>query len=426
MDRAGELAGRDAARSDTAPGFATWGEYAASLAVPACTGALDLEVNTTTTELDGGATLSDPAQAGATLSIVEALQIAANRTERVAIHFAPAVFAAESPGKIAFGTGCTLPTVTNACVDGRVRGVILDFGGATSACRLDLGADALVVGVELHRLTWQVNLQAGAQIAGCRINSDGQQATPAKEPETVTATTGSTVGPGNSFGNTEGVRIKYAGLPVVRGNYFGLDPVTGVEVFNQFGIDLGSLSECSGTLLVEDNVFRSWTGIFLWMGTGASSSIVVRRNELKAPAGVSLSGAGVLSQEGFLGGLTIGPDNTFRGYAAAIQLDTAGSGATLTRNSISGCQQAIVLANAKVTPPTISKATATFVEGACSGSGTIEVFEDSAGQAATYLGSTACAGGSWRHDSVITGPLVTATLTTAAGTSALSTPVTRQ
>ncbi|MBW2736909.1 MAG: hypothetical protein JRH20_31385, partial [Deltaproteobacteria bacterium] len=101
--------GGEAPIADSSPSFSSWAAYAASLDVPACVGALALEVNTTSVELDGGTALSDPANAGPTLSLMEAVQIAANRTERVAIVFSEAVFPPQSPSTISMDTSCSLP-----------------------------------------------------------------------------------------------------------------------------------------------------------------------------------------------------------------------------------------------------------------------------------------------------------------------------
>lgn len=406
--------------------FPSWGIFAASLAAPPCVGDLTLVVDTTTVELDGGATLDDPAQAGATLSLLEALTIAANRSERVAIFFDPQVFPANTPAIIAFDGGCDLPDLENTCVDGRDRGVIIDFGGDYSGgsrptCTLNLRQDALVVGLELRKLTWQVSAYQGSQIAGCRFNSDGFEATPAGEPETLTPTGGALIGPGNSFGNTEGVRLKLTGMATIRGNYFGVDPVTGAQIFNQFGVHVWSLSALSGALRIEGNVFQSSVGIDFRSALAEGSTVHVVNNRFGRGKESAIFGwtgiSGTIS-----GGSTavFGPDNVFEGLDRAIDINGQGAGVTITANSISDCGEAITIADPRVAPPTVTRATPTLAEGTCPVDGLVEIFVDEAAQAGTYIGNASCTAGSWTFSGALPGPNVTATLTTAEGTSMLS------
>ncbi|MBW2735777.1 MAG: right-handed parallel beta-helix repeat-containing protein, partial [Deltaproteobacteria bacterium] len=409
---------------DASPAPTPWGTYAAALPVKACLGEVTLEVNTTTPELDGGDTLNDPAQAGETLSLPEALTIAANHSERVAIHFALSVFPVEAPGLIALAAQCSLPDLENVCVDGRERGVIIDFGvrvGNGPSCTLRLKQDALVVGLELRYLPWQVSVDAGAQIAGCRLNTDGYEATPG-EPETLTATGGALIGPGNSFGGTYGVVFKQRGMATVRGNTFGFDPATGALFFNQYGVRISSLALLSGRLLIKENVFRSNGGVSIWMGLGQGSTVQILNNRFERGEDDTSPGwAGVSSVASFGGEIVIGPNNEFVGLDAAIMLDVVGSVPTITRNRISNCTKSIVLENSKVTPPTITRATPTFVEGGCQGEGgLVELFGDNADHTIAYVGNASCESGTWRYNGALVAPKVTVTLTTLEGTSVFS------
>ncbi|MBW2735778.1 MAG: right-handed parallel beta-helix repeat-containing protein [Deltaproteobacteria bacterium] len=398
-----------------------WGVYAASLPVKACLGELSLEVDTTTIELDGGELLDDPAQAGSKLSFPEALTIAANRSERVAIHFDANVFAAETPATIAFTSRCSLPDLENVCIDGRERGVIIDFGTLFSSCTLRLRRDALVVGLELRHLSWQISVDEGAQIAGCRLNTDGRQHTLAKEPETLTATGDALIGPGNSFGGTYGVVFKELGMATIRGNTFGFDPATGALFFNQFGVRIGGLFQLSGTLRIEENVFRSHQGIYIQSGLGKESTVHIINNRFERGGDDTVpSWVGISAAASFGGEIVFGPDNEFSRLNTAISLNLAGSGPTITRNSMRECDEAIVLENAKVTPPTITRATPTFAEGSCQGDGLVELFAASAQETITYAGNTTCEGGTWQYNGALREARATATLTTLEGTSMLS------
>ncbi|MBW2737148.1 MAG: hypothetical protein JRH20_32610 [Deltaproteobacteria bacterium] len=300
----------------------SWGAYAAGLAVGLCIGEIMLEVDDTSFDLDGGDTLADGANAGPTLSLREALTIAANHTERVAIRFSREVFPAEDPATISIPPGCRVPWLENTCIDGRHRGVIIDFEGAAPGadplCTFELKHDSLMVGLELRALQHEVRVMEGAQLAGCRVNHDGWSITPAHPIESVVAT-GSTIGPGNSFGGQTGVHMHESRMPRIHGNLFGVDPITHTKIPLTTGVRLGSLSPPTEPLVIVDNTFASATGIDVWVGTGESSVVIVSRNEFTGQLGVR---ADAMLQP-LRGRLQIGPHNVFATEVQALELNAA-------------------------------------------------------------------------------------------------------
>lgn len=155
-----------------------WGAFAAALDVPACPPGPVLVVDTTSDELDGPTTLADPLEAGPTLSLVEALWIADNRPGPDTITFDAAVFPVEAPATILFSGQRVVPSPSlEVCLDGRGRGVVLDWAPAAQPQPEDryspspylptLGTGSLWVGLTLLRVPSQLFVFDTAQLAGC-------------------------------------------------------------------------------------------------------------------------------------------------------------------------------------------------------------------------------------------------------------------
>jgi len=391
-----------------------------------------LMVDTTDDALDAAPsalTSNDPALVGAQLSLPEALWIATNAPPKI-IRFLADAFSPSAPGVITIGAeGVTTTSVpwasemAQACIDGRDRGVIIQWpAGASNALLWSISADSLQIGLTLLRAPSELVVQSRGQVAACRLQTDGYGVFDGDRPWTVEAGDDARIGPGNVIANQHyGVRVFGLGARIW-GNDIDYDPLTRRAVATGMAFDL------RGGALIEDNVIA---GPF---GSNMASDITVRGNYF----GVDRSGLALPAPRygfGVDGGVTtFGPGNVIRNVDTAVSIaDFWGAGAgmsvLLTRNIISGNGAGIV--GSPVASPNIGAASASAVNGTCPFDGTVEVFADKGDQGESYLGSVACSASlAWTlaASATVTGAIpsgrnVTATVTDSAGrTSGFSAP----
>lgn len=402
----------------------TWGDFAATLDIPDCPASNPvLTVNTTTNELDGGESITDPSQAGALLSLREAVQIVGNRGIEHTIRFDATVFPATAPGRIIVDNTLGLMVDVPVCLDARRRGVEISWN---TEGFLWFGSGSLVTGLTmLDSRANGIDIAAGMQIAGCRF----------EQPlggKILVALAGSTIGPGNVFsGQSNGVdRPLYAGTPPeIRGNYFGYDPVSRTL------LDLNWAVVAFGPTVISNNVFGRTTGTLLASLSGSASvPLVIEHNyfgvdESGRSLGPGASGMYVQATHDPWE-VQVGPGNVIRGIDAAavrVEWEPIFGAPQITRNVITGNASGIEFSPwAPIAPPSLTAATASRVEGTCAVAGTVEVFTDAGDQGETFVGDIACDGATpWALDiTTARGRNLTATLTDTSGaTSAFSAPV---
>jgi hypothetical protein len=403
-----------------------WGRYARTLAVAECPEGTVLTVTTTADELDGGVAVADPQQAGPQLSLTEALWIAYHRASSTTIRFRADLFPVDHPVTIRLGAFQRPKALEHTCIDGRDRGVVVEWdlaAGTTAGTNgtWPVGPGSLQVGLTLVNMTWPQAVEG--QVAGCRLS-----AAPGVTAD-VLLTRAGVLGPGNVLARVSTGQLTDG---VIRENYFGYDPLTRLHLTEDgLGYDVVLDAMFSNKVRVEKNVF---TGLLLSPG----GSMDLERNYV----GVDRDGQTLLPEprQGIIVtpaavpfSVSIGPGNVIRGTDIAILAATSWSTALgtmkVTENSISGNARGIVYAvlppEVGPTPPIISEHQGHQVFGTCPSDGIIEVFSDPRDQGETYLGTAPCVGRSWSL-ALATPPAagrnLTATLTAGGWTSPFSPP----
>jgi hypothetical protein len=403
---------------------ASWGELAGASAAPPCPAGAELVVDAITDELEGTAAISDRAQAGEHLSLVEAVWIAANRPGRDTLRFDPAIFPSSVPATILVTGARAFPTapLADTCFDARDRGVVVAWSDAVqgaSSLIWHLGPGSLQVGLTLREPPYEQLVGAGSQLAACRFEIN-----PIGGRMWAVEARGGVVGPANAFTGLRGVRVSSDGSRVF-GDYFGYDPLDAEATVLSVGVHLQRGGTAAGTL-IEDNVFAQ-PGIGVLAEAGAEATIrgnlfgLDRQGRLfPAPVfGLQLDGSATAP-----GRIVVGPGNILKGMGTAVLV--AGAAARLTANSVFQNARGIAFSSVPpVQPPVVTSATTSQVAGTCHDSGTVEVFSDAGDQGETMLGATSCAGGIWTLVAVVpSGRNATATLTDAGDhTSAFSAPL---
>lgn len=415
--------GRDAGAPEPA---LPWGIHAASLDIAPCAAGEALVVDTAAHELDGGETLDDPAQAGAHLSLLEAMWIAANRGGPHNIGFDAAVFPAEAPGRIVLDDRLVFPNLADTCVDARQRGVEISWAaGAGQVCqtqparcvwRLETGSRLIGLSVDLI-YPFVVN---NAEVQGCRMISRHQRALELRGT--------SLIGPGNVFGHLDGaatfpLKIEQ-GEHVVRDNAFGFDPLTRLryDMLEPY-VSWAPLQFKGNTVCAAQSAWTSYNLVHM-----EANFFCVDREGAPLPApceGPWLNGTGRVF---------FGPGNTVRSDSAVLTVSTYEHlVVTISRNSISGAASNISFVDlaepvAPPSPPTLTGREGLAVSGTCSAEGTVELFSDPGSLGETFLAAGACGPDEpWRL--TLPAPLppgrnLTATLTDLAGrSSAFSAPL---
>jgi hypothetical protein len=389
-----------------------WGDYAATLDIPACPPGEVFVVTTDREELDGGETLNDPALAGPELSFPEAVRLAINRTGPKSIVFDPEVFPAAQPRTILLSGAVSLAgTLEETCLDARARGVVIqwqpDADGQTPAgTGWTMGQSSLMAGLELRNPSpiclpvWVFGQMAGCYAAVCELS--------------FVAETGSTIGPGNVFVSAtvqgEALMARGSGVTIL-GNYFGYDPRQGRSLPLFLGIKMVSFDG-----VVSGNVFSSDTmqGVREPF-SGSSGEVSNNRFGTEGNTGGAL--AIYLASSDW----QIGPGNVFTRCGTAITYVSA----VITQNSIYG--NSVGLLQWITSPPPMAALTAVLptIEGTCEAPGRVELFSDAQDQGEIYLDYVDCDGATpWVYlGSAPSGRNVTATLTSSVGTSPFSQPM---
>lgn len=396
----------------------SWGSFAATVPgiAPCATEPKQrvLLVNTTLDELDApdGTSLDDPAKAGPLLSLREAMWIATNRAGPDTILFDEQVFSADNPATIEMRGEGMPADASDFCIDARGRGVVIGGAQNTQTPRWNLGAGSRILGATLLWPANGWNLGRGAQMAVCRVGTDGYMHLTQAE----VALNEAELGPGNVFLGYAYVR--HFNSATIRGNDFGMDPLSGVLIPVKNPILLWNAS-----LLVEQNRFAvqgsAVRTVLPFPIADASSgttlgSVTFRNNRLNcdSDAGDLLSRTAFETSSVYMR-LVLGPGNVIRGKGAVV---VAPSGMHVTRNSISGDDAGTrAMPTTAVAAPVIRSIDGGLVEGTCARPGLIEVFADPSAEGETYLGTSSCDASTWQFRLPDAAPApggnITATLT---------------
>lgn len=376
-----------------------WGEYAARWEVPACPAGAMLEVNTTDEGVDGA--FSDPAQTGATLSFLQALRIAANRPGPDTIAFAKAIFPTQAPGVIRLsGDALFQFPLEDTCIDGRDRGVIIEWAKACANCVWSLGRSSLQVGLTLRSMPEPLKLKPQSQLVACSLDA----------PFPSVEVAGAILGPGNVLRGTLGCAVR-ADQSTVVGNFFGFDPTTQTRLPQQLGMQLFDHALVAGNVFYSSQEFHEGFQVLISKTTGSTT---IRGNFFEGDVGHFAAGVAVF-----------GPDNVVRtGKGVSIQNATV----QITRNSISGSGMTWnpYVFEAPVAPPTVTFVSSTTIRGTCPTVGLVEAFFDPQNLGERFLGDSQCSpdAGWVVSASVPSSGFVTATLTDTLGrTSTFSMPL---
>lgn len=320
-----------------------WGQFSQRLAIGACTTGEALVVDTVDDTLEGGPVLTDRSKAGPTLSLREALFLAAYTVGPHRIHFDARVF---PPGEAAIihitdGSLPMPPPVMSTCIDARGRGVIIEVvTNSFSAkcpqgvCMWSLGPGSQMTGLVIKGYGDPIDISF-ALVAGNRFSVSNTA---------LNASDGAIIGPWNVFGHGQNAIIldAYQQNPPVMaridGNFFGVEPTTLVD------LTLKTAFGAAGGLEFVNNVARA---------------------EITA-----LGSAGTISNNRFLNrgspvfvlgtGWQIGPGNTFVGSIVSGSNHIFG-------NTVEGS----IFSSGLVAP--LSDARVGSVTGACVADGTVEV-----------------------------------------------------
>lgn len=324
-----------------------WGRFAQSLPIQACDGGAQLVVDTLDDLLEGGPLLNDRSAAGATLSLREAIFLAANTPGPHRIAFDPRVFPAGDAAVIRVSdASLRFPnqSLQNTCIDARDRGVIVEFAfpaPCEALCMWSMGAGSQLTGLVIKGNAGKM-LVGGALIAGNRF---------AVEYQALEAYPGAVIGPWNVFGHGDyGVRVDLSSPTPVRieGNFFGVEP--------------GTLENTHLTVsaVVFDAVsFTDNTSGALLELSGAGGE--VSRNVFhKSRFDLVLTAGGA--------GWALGPGNIFEGGVSIVRGGSNGPGNRLFANTFVG----EVFSDGLIAPPTDGGAGS--ITGDCPGAGTVEVY----------------------------------------------------
>lgn len=394
-----------------------WGTWAATLAVRPC--ALDsvLTVNTTDDELEGGTGLNALAAAGARLSLVEALWLAANHPGPDTITFDPTIFPVDSPSTIVIDGSHDVPrTLAPVCIDARDRGVIVTWGPARTSDNSarfvwPIENGSLQIGLEMVD-PMALRVTSGGQVAGCHFTI---------QPSTTQSLSfvnleGGTAGPGNV---AEGRAVAVTGTGTVIKSFFGLNPLTGKSNPSHLAITTG------GNLIVEESIIlASATGVMsVGRLTLKNNSIGIARDAPVFGRHAEISQTGVV----LLGGPARIEGNVIRALDEAVEV-YPNVIATFTHNQVLAPAGIRLNGTSQLQAPTITGISSGEVRGTCSTPGHIELFSGTTPDflADVFVGEGACdASGQWVISITPRGDFsLVATLTQASGnTTPFSAPV---
>lgn len=245
---------------------------------------------------------------------------------------------------------------------------------------------------------------------------------------------GSTPGSGNLVsGNVDGIQIQrssdLATATVIQGNRIGTDTSGSAAIANTTGIRVSLGNSDHPVLIGGDTALarnlisgNAGAGIRLQLAdlvTIQGNRIGTRADGLSAlgngGAGVELASS---THQNIVGGVDAGQGNTIAHNAIGVSVGIYDYHNVVRGNAISGnAGKGIALADDQmetaVTPTIVTVAPISGT--ACPGC-VVDVYSDAADEGGTYEGSTtADGGGSWTFNGAVTGPNVTATATTAEG-----------
>lgn len=337
----------------------TWGQFALTLPIAPCTTGDVLLVDTVDDSLEGGVSLSTRSAAGQTLSLREALFLAANTPGAHRINFDARVFSAGGGAVIHIVDG-SLPlpgSVGGTCIDARGRGVTVEFaypalGHCHDVCIWSLSQGSQMTGLVIKGNAGAVHV-SNSLVAGNRFSVNHVA---------VVASDGAQIGPWNVFGHgSYGVRFDFyygvnPGLVRISDNFFGVEPSTMAD------LTLTVSTIAFDRVEFANNVSKA---IFNGLGTGGTVS---HNRFLRSAFGTLLTISGVNWQ--------IGPGNIIEGSVTS-------RGNHFFENTIEG----EFFAEGLTAPP--DDAGVGSVTGVCPGAGKVEVSTRVAG-AWSPIGSTAC------------------------------------
>lgn len=402
-----------------------WGDYAATLPVPECAGA-ELLVTDTTDSLDGGSAIADPAAAGPTLSFVEAITIANNRAGYDTVRFDATVFPVDTPATIVIGAAATTPgDITNTCVDGRRRGVIVDWEQcATVACPPGLYDRSTLIGLTYIHTQFEMVVN-DSQVAGVRFGTDGIQNLARGRPwaiEVVGTSGTALVGPGNVVtGMVYAFRV-FGGdtFTQINDNFIGFDPLTRQVIPTTYGFDLRAQGTAQA-VDIRNNVIAVATQVSDAVSPVGYTTLFVNNRFGIDDTGTTLPGtfAGVRMmnstwQLAF---------NEFANVGIAMLVDVANVRAL--GNTVRSSTAVLEYTTAPpIAPPAVTSATTGVISGTCIAGTTVDVFADPGVLAELSFGNTPCGGGAFSLSGTFPAGLnALATQSTMTSTSELSAPL---
>lgn len=432
-------AGQDAAAEDAGPPALSWGAYAASLSDEPCpaSAAADLVVSSTRWDHAGDQAslqaLADPVDAGAELTLLQALWIAENRPGPDTIRFDAEVFASARRPRIQADERFELPQAqTELCLDARDREVVVvwpEEEDLTGSFHLGLvwhlGSGSVQYGVQLLHLPARQYIARGARAVACRYNTDGEQILTGADRWHTSVAHGAAFGPGNVCTNV----IEAGQDSEIAGNSFGYDPASG-----RF---LGGLASIwlNGGPRISDNVFVSQGGplstVVLRHEPASSQRVTLQRNSLGALPDGTAPPYTSYGLDIAYGGRYLLEGNRISHVATAMYIHAV-TGQTppvaLRRNAIFANDRGVVYAEGEAphAPPSVASAVPGDISGRCAVAGTVEVFADRGDQGEIFLGETSCdAAEPWHLAATApAGMNLTAILTVGERSSAFSSPLT--
>ena len=281
-----------------------WHDYVRTLELPTCAPGTTLVITSTDSVLDGGPGITSLAEAGATLSFVEALWWSQNIGGPFTIRFDPTVFTdVATPHILLDASQQNWPeTIASTCIDGRNATVVIEVinprdplamcsdhcGNFTLDHSQLIGVTWLTPYESRNLFGWHLAIMNGSQVAGCRLGTDGLTNT---SPATYGSFQlgGATLGPGNAIGGGTWA-VAASGAFALVGNYLGYDPVT------RTSLSVYIAARIQGPGLVADNVFLA-NDIQCWVSDPLNAT--VRNNWFgRNPTGTTVepSSTGVLVQ----------------------------------------------------------------------------------------------------------------------------------
>lgn len=395
----------------------TWAEYVETLpAEPACaSGAYPpLVVNTTDFSVDGPhdatgiPTLSDPSEAGATLSLAEAGWIVANRVGPEVIVFDPEVFPPERATVISVRAAELPFQFDDVCLDGRGTGVVVDFSAIPEDCLMPCGLNVnqgRVVGLDL-RGNHEPHQLSNSSVALTRMRAEGR-------PLWLFGAV--SVGPNNVILGTSSIIVDRMATVDVHSNWWGYDPAVAQTLEN------GGLSSWNNRTVIRDNVIGGTNGWSLAMRADDSENRMQLRDNWFGIDRNYQPLAGTYSLISLLpldvAQIDVGPDNHLETHAVISVVCSGSASVHVSGNPGLHSGQYVVEGAGTAPLPSLDTRTVDGAGGTCWGNGVVELMRVLDSGDTLSLGTTTCVtGGSWNVVADLqSGQQLVATLTTTPG-----------